>query len=362
MSKWILMISLLVVACASKQDLKQPKMKPLIEAVYASGYVVANNEYEVTAQVDGYLSEILVQEGEAMAMEQPLFVIESLQQTQRLSIARETYELAKLNEQENSPVLAELVATVASAKAKLRFDSINYIRYTNLIRQRATTQVEADRMKLTYENAHNEYLLQESRLAKTKNQLRSDYENAQRQLAISNEESSRYVVRSEIKGRLFSIAKEKNELIRRGEVIAKAGDDNDFYLKLSVDEMDMRKVMKQQEVIVKLEAYPNQLFHGKVVTIFPVVDVRQQAVRVDVKLNDRLPGWVSGLSVEANIIIKQKKNALVIPKSVLLEGDSVWVRSANGDEKVKVKKGIETLEEVEILEGITSATQLVIKN
>lgn len=40
-------------ACGQHNDIVTPTAKPLIEAAYASGFVVAEDEYEVFAQVDG---------------------------------------------------------------------------------------------------------------------------------------------------------------------------------------------------------------------------------------------------------------------------------------------------------------------
>jgi HlyD family secretion protein len=332
-----------------------------MEAVYASGYVVAKDEYQITSQAEGYLSELLVKEGEEVKKGQPLFVMESRQQNARYAIARETYELALKNYRAGSPVLNELEAALASARSKMKFDSMNWVRYANLIQQKATTQIDADRMKLTYENSRNDYRLQTNRLEKTKNQVKLDYENAQRQLDIASEESGRYIVKSEMDGKLFTSYKEKNELVRRGEVLAVIGDAKNFYLKLSVDEMDVRKVTTGQEVLVKIDAFGEVVFKGIVNQIYPIINIREQSIRVDadfVNLNENL---YSGLAVEANIVIQQKKEALVIPKKYLLEGDSVWTDAKGSDKKIKVKKGIETLDEVEILNGLSATDRLMVK-
>jgi len=361
MNKWLILLSLSF-ACTSKQDAITPKVKPLMEAVYASGYVIANNEYQVTSQVEGYLSEVLVNEGDDIKKGQSLFIIESRQQSSRYAIASETYNLALKNTQKGSPVLNELEAALASSGSKLRFDSMNWVRYNNLIQQKATTQIEADRMRLAYENSKNEYKLQLSRLEKTRNQLRLEYENAQRQLDIASEESGRYVVKSEIDGKLLTTSKEKNELVRRGEVLAVAGDGKDFYLKLSVDELDVKKVADGQEVVVKIDAFGDEIFKAKINHIYPIINPREQAIRVDASFVELREKLYSGLAVEANIIIQQKKEALVIPKKYLLEGDSVWIKSDGDKRKVKVNKGIETLEEVEVLAGLDRNTQLIVKN
>ena len=136
------------------------------------------------------------------------------------------------------------------------------------------------------------------------------------------------------------------------EVIAVVGKKDAFYLQLSVDELDVQRVQEGQEVLVKIDAYPGKIFGARLTKIYPMVDRRQQAVRADAELNENLPGWFSGLALEANIIIRKKDQAVVIPKSKLLPGDSVIIQSDEGSKKVKVTKGIETLDEVEIVSGL----------
>jgi HlyD family secretion protein len=57
------------------------------------------------------------------------------------------------------------------------------------------------------------------------------------------------------------------------------------------------------------------------------------------------------LTCEANIIIQQKTNALTIPRSYLLTGDSVIIEKRK---KRKVIIGLEDFQKVEIVSGLTS--------
>jgi multidrug efflux pump subunit AcrA (membrane-fusion protein) len=63
------------------------------------------------------------------------------------------------------------------------------------------------------------------------------------------------------------------------------------------------------------------------------------------------------LSLEANIILSEKKNVLVIPRNYLI--DNQYVLKASG-EKVKVKIGLMDFEKVEILSGIKANDQLIL--
>jgi multidrug efflux pump subunit AcrA (membrane-fusion protein) len=195
-----------------------------------------------------------------------------------------------------------------------------------------------------------------------KNQLYLELKNAENQLGIASDESKQYTIRSQMDGMIFRTSKELGEMIRRGEVIAVVGQKDGFYLELNVDELDVNKVKVGQKVLVKIDAYPDKTFTAKVSQIFPMINKQQQSVKVDAKLDESLPGWFSGLALEANIIIEEKEKAIVIPKSLLLPGDSVLIETENGKQKVKVQRGIETLDEVEIIKGLDSTNRLIVSN
>lgn len=351
----------LLTACQHRGNVVTPAVKPLLEAVYASGFVVSQDEYQVFSQAEGYLVEKNVSAGQMVRRGDPLFVIDAGQQAARNRLAHEQYGIARVNAGDDSPVLQELAAARETARKKLQFDSINFVRYSNLLRARATTQAEYDRARLAFESAANDYSLQKSRYAKTVNQLYLDLQNARSQLEIAGDENGRYTLRSRVDGMVFKTMKEAGELVRRNEAIAVIGQAHHFYLQLNVDELDIQRIHAGQEVLVRIDAYPDTVFRAQVDKIYPMVNPQQQSFRVDAIFKDRLPGQFSGLALEANIIIRRKDKALVIPKTALLPGDSVRVSTAAGAKNVKVTTGIRTIDEVEIVYGLDPADQLIVQ-
>lgn len=356
-----ILFSFLLFSCGQSGDTLKPEMKPLMEAVYATGYVVAKGEYEVYAQTEGYLIDKIAKEGDEVKVGDPLFVIDSDQQAARYRIAKENYDVAKKNASENSSAIKELKATLEVARTKMQYDSANFVRYTNLLNQNAIARIEYDRAELANENSRNDFLLQKSRYEKMLDQLHLELTNAENQLKISLDESKRFTIRSQVNGMVFKTNKEHGELIRRGEVLAVLGKKDGFYLELNVDELDVQRVKEGQKVLVKVDAYPGKVYAATVTQVYPLIDKRQQSVRVDAALNDSLPGWFSGLALEANIVIREKENAIVIPKNVLMDGDSVIIKTDDGEKKVKVDVGIETLDAVEVLSGVDTSSQLIVK-
>ena len=122
-----------------------------------------------------------------------------------------------------------------------------------------------------------------------------------------------------------------------------------------VDEVDIVRISKNQEVLINLDAYNGKVFTGIVSKILPKKDERNQTFKVEA-LFDKAPDVLyPGLSGEANIIIARKDNILVIPKEYLTEDNKVMTN----DGLIDVALGIENLEFVEIISGISEETQII---
>ena len=116
-------------ACQGRTETIQVQQQEIIEAVYASGYLVPDEEYQLFAQAEGVVVQKLVEEGAEVAAGDPIYVLGSTQQDARNADIQERYRLALLNLSESSPVLQELRAGIKAAQTKLSYDSVNYHRW-----------------------------------------------------------------------------------------------------------------------------------------------------------------------------------------------------------------------------------------
>jgi hypothetical protein len=80
---------------------------------------------------------------------------------------------------------------------------------------------------------------------------------------------------------------------------------------------------------------------------------------VDAKFSEIPPLLYPNLSVEANIIIKQKESALTIPKSYISKNNEVTLEDGT---KKKVKIGLKNYEFVEIIGGISKNDKITLPN
>jgi HlyD family secretion protein len=315
----------------------------------------------VFALSDGILSKKLAEEGTTVEPGQVMFVIDNDEQHARQQAAQQIYETAKSNYTNTSPALQEAETALLSAQRKLTNDSLQFERMRDLLASKAISQAEFDKASLAYQLAQNDAAAAQKRYQKTKRQLFVELQNAESQYKVNTKQQSNYFIRSAVQGMVYEVYKSQGEVVRRNDALALVGDGRTVYLKLSVDELDVNKLRTGQQVLVKIDMYKDRVFKAAVSKIYPMLNKQDQSFRVDAVFQDTVPTSFAGLTVEANIIISQKERALVIPKALLGQGDSVNIKSSNGVQKVKIQRGIENFEFVEILSGLDENTELVTK-
>jgi HlyD family secretion protein len=350
---------LILQACTGNKQTVKPEYKLLTEAVYASGNLLPENEYKVFAQADGVLLRKVAEAGDTVAVGQVLFELQNDKQSIRSRNTLEQYRIARSNALDSSPVLQELEAALASARARWQNDSVNHVRYKNLLEAKATSRIDYDRATLAYQTSRNEYLSLKNRYEKTRTQLQLELQNAQAQYKLSVEQNADYAIKSHINGIVYEVYKEVGEVVKPTEPLALLGNPSQVYLKLTVDELDIIRIKEGQQVLVKIDTYKNQVFKASVTKIYPMLNQRDQSFRVDARFEEEVPRLYAGLTVEANIIIQQKEKALTIPKTYLVGQDSVRIESDGGSKMIRITKGIENFEYVEVLAGLDTSSVLV---
>ncbi|WP_207509526.1 efflux RND transporter periplasmic adaptor subunit [Telluribacter humicola] len=350
------LIVLAMIGCKSGEEGTTPTYKELTEAVYASGNVYPQNEYKLFAEADGVLTQQLVNEGDSVSNNQLLFVLASAATDARSQAAANIYRQTEANLSQTSPVLSELEAQIRTTRTRLENDSVNYFRLKGLYERNATSRAEFERAELVYRTSRNELAARQQSLQRTRNQLYVDLQNARSQYRVTSVDASNYRLRSYGNGKVYEVYKKPGELVRRTEAVALIGSGNSTYVQMAVDESDFTKVKVGQEVLIKVDAFNQKVYKARVSKIYPKLNRVDQSFRVDAEFEGEAPEGYYGLTVEANIIISQNPRALTIPKSYVVGGDSLWVEEGGEKKKIRISKGAENLDLVEVKSGLTESS------
>jgi HlyD family secretion protein len=348
-----------LISGCNKSKTLNPVHKSITEAVYASGYIVPKNEYKVYALADGYIVSKFKQDGDSVKKGEAIYKVQNNTFTARLNASSSSYNYAKKNIDENSPVLNDLRNRIKTAQAKLNNDSVNYLRYKNMFAAGAVTKAQFDQAQLSFDVSSNDLKSAIENYQHTKDQLAVDLQSAQSNLTTSGEDLANYMVASMMDGEVYETYKELGEAVRKNDQVALVGEKGNKILQLSVDQQDIEKVKPDQEIVLKMDITGSKVYKARISKIYPNMNQSDQSFKVEAEFEENYPFNFVHASVEANIIIGNKENALLIPRSALQGEDMVEVKGLSGNKKVKIEKGLETLEYIEILNGLKESDEIV---
>ena len=355
----VLIVIALLSSCGSKNNSTFPVRKDITQAVYASGKIFPVNDYKVYSKLPGYIEKIHVHVGDSVMVGQPLMTIRSEVSDLNVNTAKNLLELAQKNANQNSAYLTALKQDVASAKSKYELDSVNYNRFVGLMKENATSKLQLDQSKTQFDISKQNYLKATSSFINAKDKIRVELENAQLQYEAQVSNKSDYTITSAVNGKVYDITPKEGELINTQVMLMEIGDGNRFEIELSVDETDVSVIKINQEIVFAIDAYKDQVYKGNVVEVYPRINQSNKTSKVmaSIQLENNTIIY-SGMSVEANIIISERKNVLVIPREYLIEGNKV--KKKGSEEHTIIKKGASDLEFVEVLEGIDETIEIEI--
>lgn len=347
----------LLASCgSSKEETIQPERKNITESVYASAIVQPEVTYFPQPVYSGIINKIMVQEGDSVEVGSVLFEMSPSLDLKGLSAsANINLEQARSNYYGSNNLLTNIALSINNAQQQLLLDSANYARQDRLWSQNIGSQVDYDRTKLKYETTRTHLNNLQLQYEQTKSSLENEYARAKLTAETKENQLADFVVRSHIKGKVYTVFKEEGELIGPQERFAEIGSSADYKMVMDIDEVDIAKVQVNDSVLVTLNAYSEKVFVARVNKIFPKKDDRTQTFRVESVFLDEMPLLYNGLSGEANIVVAQRSNSLVIPSEYLLPGNRVLTK----DGEKPVKTGVKNLNFVEIVDGIDENTTLI---
>jgi multidrug efflux pump subunit AcrA (membrane-fusion protein) len=356
----ILFFVFIIVSGCKENPSVHPVRKNIVETVYASGTIIPTNEYTVYSLANGTIVEKKATEGDSVSKGSVLYLVRNDAVKARAEAAEQAYQTSVGNLGANSPIIADLKLTMQNAEAKFHNDSLEYIRAKSLLESNAIAKSQFDQISNAYTISRNQRQSAEERYHSALRDLKLAASNSKSQLATARNDLDNYSIASDASGFVFQTLKEEGEAVRVGEPVALLGEKDRRTIKLAVDQQDIDKIRNGQKVLLKTDITGSKIYEAKVVKVYWVMNPADQTFRVDAEFTGEAPtGFVHG-SVEANIVIQKKENALIIPRTYLLGGDSVLTHFSGKDVRVAVKPGILTLDDAEIDSGIDEKTEIVL--
>jgi len=260
-----------------------------------------------------------------------------------------------------SPEIGMLRAEYDKAKAELTIKKQNYERQQKLFIEKIVPSKSFQEAELEYQLAevHNNY---------TVTKLLS--------LGISNEEietpptghsnvvGSTFHVIAPISGVVTARAASLGQKVDSSSQLFEIIDIESVWLEADIFEKDLTKIRQGQTVKVKVTSYPDEIFTGEIFYIGSTLTPETKTIKVLVEIDNKAEKLKPGMFAETHIVVGQIQNALVIPKSAVLEDENlkvVFAAEENGYHRHVVKTGIESFGFIEIVSGLTPGSTVVTK-
>jgi len=352
----IVLLSCIFISCGKKTSETKPLRKDITETVFASGTLEPENKYNIIAQTEGYIVEMKFSNSDEVKAGQVLAVIDNKTNAITASSSENLTSIAAQNASAEGPTLKQAQASLQLLKDKFEQDSLQYTRYQKLFQSNSVSKLELENMKLAFENSKTNFINagQNFKLLKQQTEQQLIIQKSQRDVSgVSNDNSQ---VKAILAGKVYKKVKDVGDYVRRGDIIAVIGNSGALYARLNIDENNISKIKLGQQTIVELNVEKDKTYKAEISEIVPSFDEPSQSFICKAKFTENINFNISGTQLQANIIIDNKKNALVIPKAFLGYGNLVKTKE-KGD--VNIKPGFISGEWVEVLSGLDENTTII---
>ena len=183
-----------------------------------------------------------------------------------------------------------------------------------------------------------------------------DLRQVQGLISVQSEKIADYTIVAPMDGVVLRRDGEIGEIAEAGQILFRVGVPKPLQVVAEVNEEDIPRVALAQTVLFRTDAFPERRLEGKVREITPMGDVAAKTYRIKVALPDDTP-LKPGMSVEANIVTREKPNALLVPADAV-QGNAVFVLDGSRVRKREIAVGIRGTRQIEVLNGLADGERV----
>jgi len=216
--------------------------------------------------------------------------------------------------------------------------ALQELEYNNQQLQRDLDRAEKDRTKS--DAAQTEYEQRWTRLEESKSRV-----------AAQKVRIDQLVLRAPLDGMVLRRDGEVGEIAGPTDVLFWVGPPAPMQVIAEVNEEEINRIAVGQKAFLRSEAFPGQALRTTVSRITPKGDPTRKTFRVYLLLPDDTRLRI-GMSVEANIVVREKPQAVVVPAEAIA-GNAVQVVNNGRVQRVAVTIGVRGSRNVEIIGDVS---------
>jgi membrane fusion protein, multidrug efflux system len=295
--------------------------RPFVETI---GTLKPNEEVIVSSEVDGIVKYLRVNEGSPVS---------------------KGMVLVEINETDYRHEVNRDDAVVRQAEASLANAKLEYERKAALYKEELVTKQQFDDIS--------------ARLALAYGEL----DRAKATLSIAKEKLTKTKIYSPMHGTVREKKVTAGDYVRNGSQILWIVQSDPIKLSFTVPEKDMGKLKIGQDVLFKVDTYPDTEFKGRLGTIYPSLEEKTRTLQVEALVPNHDNRLKPGLFAKVTLYTGQARDIVIVPITAVLYEDSrvkVFIAEGERAKERPVKIGTKYGEYLEIVEGIQKGEMVVV--
>ncbi len=379
----IILVVVLVAATGGGKKIDDSKVKEvtretIAKSVVATGKVQPITQTDIKSKASGIVQKWYVDAGATVKTGTVLVDLDKQEITAQVQEARAQVEGSQANLKASEADYERAKADAESPEVPLLKRA--YDRAQSMAKEGVVSQSNLDDAQKNYELALNKQNMARASLGVAKSKVaQAKALLAQNQASLSRyeEQLRNSTIVSPMDGVVLSRNVENGDAVSSilvqgssATLVMTVGDVHQVYVKGKVDESDIGKVSLGQPARIKVESFKDETFNGKVTKISPMGAEKDNVTTFEVQVSiDNASGKLkAGMTANAEIVLDEHANALVIPESALLYDkdkkasvEVVDAKAKDGKRKVDVKVGIANGSKAEILAGLKEKDKVILQ-
>ena len=331
--------------------------------VLATGSLFALEESTISAEVEGRVESILADVGDRVAAGQPLVMVskQELQFETERQVAAVQQIRARLGLSPNAPVPSDpaQVAFVRRASADLLDAEQKLKRAQELARDQLISREQMDEAQNFFQRAgaaHEEAVQQVD-------QLKAQLQSSEAARKLAEKKLADATIRAPFPGAVARRHVSPGEFLRVQSPVMVLVRTDRLRARLAVPERWAAALHTGTGVEVRVEAYPKEVFRGRLERINPAVSPETRTFEVEGLLDNPGGKLKPGFFVNATLASEVEEKTTVVPAEAVVYRYGtykVYVVNGNKIQEREIKPGTQENTRIEVLEGLRPGERIAI--
>jgi RND family efflux transporter MFP subunit len=303
------------------------------------GNLIGAITVDVVPRTGGRLVAVNVRLGDRVSRGQQLAKIEDQEIREQVKQAEASHEVAQ--------------ATIRQREADLKFAQVNLDRSRNLFERNLLPRQSLDDAEARAASATAQLDLARAQFTQAAARLE--------ELRINLDNTN---ITSPVNGFVGRRNVDPGAWASNQAPVVSVVDISSVRLVANVVEKDLRLVNVGDPARVEVDAFPGEIFDGRIARVAPVLDPTTRTAEIEIEVPN--PGFrlKPGMYARMEVTIETRQNATLVPKAAVVDYQSQrGVFTINAESKAKfrpIETGIEDTDRVEVRGGLTLEDSLVV--